>query len=206
MPLPERLRSPGEEVVVDVRPHACTLAGPVFLALVGIAAVGAAAAVGVSVALGWVLIGVLALVLVHLVVRYLRWRGTNLVVTSERLIRRNGVLSRRSREIPLAFVSDLSYRQSLLGRMVGAGDLVVDSVGPTGAVVFTSLAHPAEVQRDIARLMVTRRIQAGTGRPSLPEQLEQLADLRERGILNDAEFESTKARLLRGRWDEQRAT
>ena len=37
---------------------------------------------------------------------------------------------------------------------------------------------------------------AATPAASLPEQLQQLADLRDRGVLTTAEFEAKKAQLL----------
>ncbi len=198
MPFPERLLNEGEEVVVDVRPHAWALAGPVLIAVVVIGGGAAGAAFHVPTVLGWALVAVLALALLHLVARYLRWRATMLVVTSDRLIRRSGVLSRHGQEIPLAHLTDISYRQSIFERVIGAGDLILESAGRDSEEVFRSLPHPDTIQNEIYRLMSARQ---GDARPgwslSLPEQLEKLADLRRRGVINDAEFESTKARLLR---------
>jgi membrane protein YdbS with pleckstrin-like domain len=198
MPFPDRLLNQDEEVVVDLRPHPCVLAGPVLLAVVLIVVAAIGAAVQVPDAVGWVLIVVLALALVHLLGRYARWRSTSLVVTNDRLIHRSGVISKRGREIPLSRLTDISYRQGILDRLIGAGDLRLESAGRDGEEVFASLPHPATIQNEIYRLMSARRL-AGSSLPlSLPEQLEKLADLRRRGVLSDAEFESTKARLLQG--------
>jgi uncharacterized membrane protein YdbT with pleckstrin-like domain len=200
MPFPERLLNPGEEVVVDLRPHAYVLAGPVLLAVILIAAAGVASAAKVPTAVGWVLLVVLALALVHLVARYLRWRSTSLVVTNDRLIRRSGVVSRQGREIPLSHLTDISYRQSLFERVVGAGDLILESAGRDSEEVFSTIPRPAEVQNEIYRLMSDRQaVRSPAPLLSLPEQLEKLSDLHRRGVLSDAEFASTKARLLGGR-------
>jgi membrane protein YdbS with pleckstrin-like domain len=200
MPFPSRLLNEGEEVVVDLRPHALVLAGPVLLAVLLIAVAAVGAALQVPSAVGWVLVVLLALALVRLVVRYLRWRSTNLIVTTDRLVRRSGVLARRGREIPLDHLSDISYRQSLLERVIGAGDLILESAGRDSQEVFPALPRPAEVQNEIYRLMSQRQGSARVGwqpRPlSLPEQLEKLADLHRRGVLSDAELRAGKDRLL----------
>jgi uncharacterized membrane protein YdbT with pleckstrin-like domain len=199
MPFPDRLLNEGEQVVVDVRPHPWALAGPVLLAVVLIAAAAVASALAVPTAVAWALVGLLALALLRLVYRYLRWRTTSLVVTDDRLIRRSGFIAKRGREIPLSHLTDISYRQNIFDRIIGAGDLILESAGRDSREVFLSIPHPASVQNEIYRLMSAR--QEG-GRPartlSLPEQLEKLADLRQRGVLSQAEFESTKARLLQG--------
>jgi hypothetical protein len=126
------------------------------------------------------------------------WRATTLVVTNDRLIRRSGVLSKNGREIPLSQLTDISYRQNIFNRIIGAGDVVLESAGRESEEVFPSLPHPAEIQNEIYGLMSARhgRTVAPTASLSLPEQLEKLADLRQRGVLSDAEFASTKARLL----------
>jgi uncharacterized membrane protein YdbT with pleckstrin-like domain len=199
MPFPARLLNEGEDVVVDVRPHAWVLAGPVLVAAVFIAAAAVGAAVAVPTAVGWVLVALLALALVHLVARYVRWRWTSLVVTTDRLIRRSGLIAKSGREIPLSHLTDISYRQTLFGRIIGCGDLILESAGRDSQEVFFSLPHPASVQNEIYRLISARPGAAASGRAlSLPEQLEKLADLRVRGVLSDAEFESTKSRLLQG--------
>jgi uncharacterized membrane protein YdbT with pleckstrin-like domain len=197
MPFPARLLNEGEEVVVDLRPHPWVLAGPVLVAVVFIAAAAVGAAVTVPTPVGWVLIGLLVLALARLVARYLRWRWTSLIITTDRLIRRSGLISKAGREIPLSHLTDISYRQGLFDRIIGCGDLILESAGRDSQEVFVDLPHPATIQNDIYRLISARQDAPATGRMlSLPEQLEKLADLRRQGVLSAAEFESTKARLL----------
>jgi membrane protein YdbS with pleckstrin-like domain len=198
MPIPARLLNEGEDVVVDVRPHAWTLAGPLALAGLAVAAAALGAAYGVPPLAAWALVAVMAAALLHLLGRWLRWRSTSLVVTTERIVARRGVLARTGREIPMGQLADVSYRQSLLGRVIGAGDLLVSSSGSDGVEVFADLPHPEEIERDVHAVLPARSGRTGGGL-SLPEQLEKLDELRRRGVLSDAEFAATKARLLGGR-------
>ncbi len=202
MRFPGRMLTPGEEVVLDVRPHWWYLTAPVALLLIVIVGSLYAAFAGPSWT-DWVALVVLVLAAAWMLRRYIRWTSTRLVVTTGRLIRRTGVLARSGREIPLAALTDVSYRQTLWGRFIGEGDLLLESAGRDGREVFPDLPHPAEIQREIAsQVDLARRQVAGpstAGPPSslsIPAQIEQLDGLRRRGLITDAEFEVKKVQLL----------
>jgi membrane protein YdbS with pleckstrin-like domain len=202
MPFSGPLLHDGEEVVLDVRPHWWYLAGPVVVLAVVIVGAVMVAVNSVPSAVDWVTIGVLALAVMWLVGRYTRWVSTSLVVTTSRLIRRSGVLARSGREIPLAALTDVSYHQRLLQRLIGAGDLLLESAGRQGQEVFPDLPRPARIQLAIATQVDRARGQAGlagsgqAGPWSIPDQIEQLDGLRRRGLITDAEFQAKKAQLL----------
>jgi membrane protein YdbS with pleckstrin-like domain len=203
MPIPARLLNEGEEVAVDVRPHWWYLAGPVLT--LGLVIMGAitAAALSTPAWVDWVALGALALAVAWLLGRYVRWVSTSLVVTNCRLISRSGVLVRNGREIPLAALTDISYHQSLLERLIGAGDVLLESAGRDGREVFPDLPRPARIQQVIAaQLDLMRRaapVNAGSHGPEawpIAAQIEQLDALRRRGLISDAEFEAKKTQLL----------
>ena len=119
MTFPRRLLTEGEEVVVELRPHWAFLGWP----LVATAA-AVALAVGIDVAfphapagVGDVLLGVFAVAALWLAGRTLRWVTTSLVLTTTRLVQRSGVLGRRALELRLERINELSYHQSLPGRV-----------------------------------------------------------------------------------------
>jgi uncharacterized membrane protein YdbT with pleckstrin-like domain len=199
MPFPARLLNDGEVVVVDVRPHWSYLAGPVLVLAVVIAGGLTAAIESVPSWADWVAIGVLVLAAAWLVGRYIRWASTSLVVTSSRLISRTGVMARNGREIPLAALTDISYHQSLLERVIGAGDVLLESAGRDGQEVFPDLPRPAQIQQAIAIQVDRMRGQNGratTTTLSISTQIDELDALRRRGLLTDAEFEAKKTQLL----------
>jgi hypothetical protein len=202
MPFSGPLLHDGEEVVIDVRPHWWYLAGPVAVLAAVIVAAVVVAVHSLPSAVNWITIGGLGLAVIWLVARYIRWVSTSLVVTTSRLIRRSGVLARSGREIPLAALTDISYHQRLLQRLIGAGDLLLESAGRQGQEVFPDLPRPARIQLVIATEVDRVRIQARPGSPaqpgpwSIPAQIEQLDGLRRRGLITDAEFQAKKAQLL----------
>ncbi|HEX2043651.1 MAG TPA: PH domain-containing protein [Acidimicrobiales bacterium] len=201
MPFPRRLLNEDEEVVVDVRPHWIVMARP-FLALAG--AIAAAIVVSAKTDNDPLLLVVLAVVLVVLVwflYRLARWATTNLVVTSDRLIVRSGIVAKRGREIPLERINDITVTQSIVNRLLRSGDLVVESAGERGQESFPECPRPTRVQNEIYVQMEAardRELDRQVGRRPLSplEQLEKLDELRQRGVISQAEFEVKKAKLL----------
>ncbi len=201
MPFPRRLLNEGEEVVVDVRPHWVVMTGP-SLALA--ASVAAAVFVSARTANDVLLLAVLVTVLVVLawfLYRLARWATTNLVVTSDRLIVRSGIVRKRGREIPLERIDHITVTRSILDRLLASGDLVVESAGERGEESFPECPRPTRVQNEIYVQMEAARDrelerQAGR-RPLSPfEQLEKLHELWQRGVITQAEFDVKKAKLL----------
>ena len=156
MPFPRRLLNENEVVILDLRPHWWVLVGSAVLL-----AISLGLAIAVSVAVSGVahdplLIASLLLVLFVLarfVRRYARWATTNMVLTSERLILRAGVFAKSGREIPLERVNDLTYRQGFFERVIGAGDLLVESGGERGQQVLRMVPNPMRVQQAIYKQM-----------------------------------------------------
>lgn len=202
MGYPQRFLGEGEAVVVDVRPHWWYLSRPVALVVVVIAGSITAIVETVSSWLLWVSLAVLGASLVWLACRYARWATTHLIVTTTRLIDRRGLLARRGREIPLCSLSDIGYRQSVFGRILGMGDVLLESAGRDSKEVFADLPRPAEIQNEIYRQLEAWRRPAFTaagptpGGPTVLDQIDQLDQLRRRGLLTDSEFEAKKSRLL----------
>ena len=187
--------APGEKVVVEVRPHWWYLAGPVAVLAAVIAGAITALVEDVPTWADWLILGVLALAALWLVGRYLRWVTTRLVVTSNRIIDRRGILGRAAREIPLSAVADIGYHQTIFERIIGAGDVLIESAGRDGREVFPDLPRPAAIHNEIYTCMQRYRGGYGAG-PSIPEQIDQLDQLRRRGVISEAEFAAKKAALL----------
>lgn len=201
MAFPKKYLNDGEEIIVDLRPHWFFLFGPT-VALV--AALALAVWVGTGDPADYVLFPVLALAVVGLLyflVRVSQWMTTDFVLTTDRLIYRKGVVSRSGREIPLERVNDVSFTQTLFQRMLRAGDLLVESGGERGQSAFGHFADPQGIQNEIHRAIeaaAARDAARMTGRRELSplEQLEKLEELRQRGVISQAEFDLKKQNLL----------
>lgn len=201
MAFPRKLLNEGEEVVVDLRPHWLFLAKPVgalvLVIVVAIIAVNQHAPRLVK----WALLALLGVAVVWSLIRYAKWATTNFTVTTDRIVHRTGVLAKHGREIPLDRLNDISYRQSFFERLVGIGDLLVESAGERGQETFPDLPKPGLLQNEIYRQIEAQKNRmadrmAGRRELSIPEQIEKLDELRQRGIISQAEFDAKKSQLL----------
>ncbi len=144
---------PGENLLVEVRPHWSFLTGPLAVSAVVIA-IGVALDVGIphtSVALHWVEGLVVAVPCVWLAARVVRWRNTRVVLTSMRIIERWGVLSRQQAETMLAQVASVTVVQTMVGRIIGSGRIELEVRGDGELRWLADVRKPAVVRRVIHR-------------------------------------------------------
>ncbi|MEU7818088.1 PH domain-containing protein [Pseudonocardia sp. NPDC049154] len=132
MAYPDELLVEGERVVLHTRPHWKMLVLPVLVFLVVVGA-GSFLAALVS-AQSWALVarvglGVVGAVLVgrFTVLPFVRWRTTHFVVTTRRVLVREGVLSRSGMDIPMSRINTVQFRHTVAERMLGCGTLVIES-------------------------------------------------------------------------------
>ena len=200
-PFPRKYLNEGEEVVLDLHPHWWVFVKPALFCAVAVIATVVVAALEINDPLFLVFLVLDAMGVLWFAARYASWTTTNFVVTTDRLITRKGVLSKQGREIPLERVNDISSHQSVFERVIGAGDLVIESGGERGQQVINDVAKPFKVQNEVYRQIELAQARdadrmAGRRELSVPEQLEKLDELRQRGIISQAEFDAKKAQLL----------
>jgi uncharacterized membrane protein YdbT with pleckstrin-like domain len=209
MPYPKQLVNQGENVVLDLRPHWWYFSKHIFTGIPLLILLVLLFEVHGDVrkysgAVYFVLLLVWALWLAY---EYLQWRFTYFVVSDQRVVFRTGVVAKHGVEIPLERISNINFNQNIWNRIIGAGDLAIESAGREGQTTFDNVRHPDGVQQEIYRQMeVNARRQAGWHAPQMPapapaspsiaEQIQQLATLRDQGHITPAEFEAKKAELL----------
>jgi uncharacterized membrane protein YdbT with pleckstrin-like domain len=151
--------------------------------------------------LGYISIALIVACAVWLALRYAKWANTNFVITSDRIIFRSGVVAKSGIEIPLERVNNVLFSQSVFERLLGAGDLLIESGGEAGQQRFTDVRRPERVQNLIhAQMEVneSRRFGNTASGTDVASQLEKLEGLFERGTLSQEEFDEQKRRLLDG--------
>lgn len=155
MAFPRKLLGPGEEIVVEARPNWSVLVWPTTIAAVVIAGCIAILVVWSSAPLvvGYIFAGISVLAFVWYLAQIVEWRSRLLVITTSRVVYRWGVIRRTGREIPLDRVQDVTYQQSFIERLAGAGSLTIESAGSSGQEPFPDVRHPAELQSLINQLL-----------------------------------------------------
>ena len=198
---------PEEQLVLNLRPHWWTFT-PALAALVAavVAGVWVLAATD-SQPLRAVTAAVVLTVLVWFVTRYVQWYTTELVLTSDRLIYRSGVIAKSGIEIPLDRINTIFFNQKIWERLIGVGDLMVESASASGAQHFDNMKRPSRIQNEIYLQKESledrrrRRVDLPSPTASSPQEdvagrILQLSELLQAGAITPEEFERKKAELL----------
>ena len=198
MPFPRELLNVDEDIVLDIHPHWLFFAEPVLSGLALLALTIVLAVTVGNAGLTLFMLVLVAAVLIWGLWRLATWRSTHFVITSDRLVYRAGVIAKRGIQIPLERVNNVNFKQGLLERIVGAGDLLVESAGEDGQQRFTDVRHPDQIQNIIHAEMNAneRRTQEVTAPVDRASQLEKLEGMLQRGTLTREEFEAEKRRIL----------
>jgi uncharacterized membrane protein YdbT with pleckstrin-like domain len=163
----DRSLAVGEQSVEVLHPHWKTLVGPVLGAFLIVAAllVGEVAIPGgKDAAVERLAAAVLAVVLLMwwLIYPLLRWRTTRYELTTRRMRLRTGVVARNGSDIPLSRITDVSFRKSLLDRLLGCGTLVVESAGEHAEIILREVPHVERVSATLFQLVEDERLRAAT--------------------------------------------
>jgi uncharacterized membrane protein YdbT with pleckstrin-like domain len=199
---PRKLLNPGEAIVLDLHPHWRIFLAPVALLAVGLAALWAVAVrVQPDEPLLTYAAGLpAALALLWLLWRWILWKTTHFVLTSDRVVYRSGVISKQGQNIPLERINNVAFTQSVGERLLRVGDIVIESAGETGRQTFSDVHNPSRVENTIVAEMEKAQARDDTrlGRATLSvaDELAKLDDLRRQGLITEEEFAAQRSRLL----------
>jgi len=92
------------------------------------------------------------------VVRWLgEWWVEQFVITDQRVLLVSGLLTRKVAVMPLTKVTDLTFQRSIMGRLLGYGEFIVESAGQVQALSRISyLPHPEQLYHDVSALLFAR--------------------------------------------------
>jgi uncharacterized membrane protein YdbT with pleckstrin-like domain len=152
------------------------------------------------------------IVLISAFFDYLRWNNEQYVVTDHRVIQIRGIFNKAVIDSSLDKINDIELRQSWIGRIFGFGDIEILTGSDIGINSLRKIADPLDFKR--AMLEAKQEHSRGYGyldpqavaayvQPSsagaqndIEQTLRKLADLRDQGLLSQAEFEAKKRELL----------
>jgi uncharacterized membrane protein YdbT with pleckstrin-like domain len=131
---------PGESVMYRARLHRIVYAAPV---------VWIAVALSLLIAQAWLPGGIVAFGgLLLLLIRWIDVITSEFAVTSERIVIKVGFIRRRSLELLLGQVEAIAVDQSILGRILGYGTIVIVGTGGTREP-FRTMSSPLDFRRQV---------------------------------------------------------
>ena len=197
-----------EKVILITHPHWITLTLPALITVAGII-------VGffINTLAGGFIVGLMALVGFGLYFLYkILERQSNLwAVTNLRVIDEYGVFSKNAKESPLDKINNVSFHQSLAGRIFGFGEVQIQTAAEVGATTYKMVTRPSELKDAITRMkeegkdhLIRRQAEELAGaisagqkaKADIAAEIEKLYDLKQRGILSEEEYLSAKKRLF----------
>ena len=165
---------------------------------------------------GWLVLLAVIVLVIDTIIQFAQWQTTRFAITDQRVAYQSGFFHRRGVSIPLNRVNNVNFHQNLMARMLNNGVVIIESAGETGDSVFENIPDPEHVrnvifaQVEADEVADSKRSAAdlreaiqGTSLtppppsvPSTTDRLEQLTDLRDRGLVTPEEFEVKRQEIL----------
>jgi len=148
---------PGEKIVYETRLHWIILAWQAIFALIFLFAPGAALLYFYhdNTNVDWFAGLLMAAGVIVILAGTIRRNATEMAVTNKRVLIKQGITSRRTLEILLQKVESIAVEESMMGRALGFGTVIVKGTGGTPES-FRMMASPLEfrshVEQQIAAL------------------------------------------------------
>ncbi len=162
----------GERLVLRLHPHGKTMLRPAaILAVILAAAIAIVIVLPATASHLWQIrlaIGAVATAAaaIWFGVPFLRWRTTTYEMTNRRLRLREGIVTRIGRDFPLSRISDVSFSQGVVDRLLGCGRLIVESPGEQGQLVLTEIPDVRRVQAVLFELVGDESSRSGGPDPA----------------------------------------
>ena len=154
----------------------------------------------------WSLLLLLALVypLWHLTATALFWYNRRYIITNRRVIEMRGVFNKVMGDSSLEKVTDVVLEQSAMGRLFGFGDVEILTASDVGVSLLKTIANPIGFK---VRMLDQKESLLGIGdlasegegaveATDVPQLIQELDELRQKGVLTAEEFQAKKQELL----------
>lgn len=188
-----------------------------FLLAAALVVIGIVIVLKVPSVWGWL---VVVAGVVYWLLRYSAWKVNLWVVTNFRVIDESGLVTHYAKESPLDKINNVSYDQTVLGRVFNYGHVEIQTAAEAGATDYFNVNHPKKLKdtitaaqaeyknwqfgnqaQQMAAAMDARNVgQVAPSRaadaPAIAQELERLFELKMKGALSEEEYNRAKARLL----------
>src|ERR1700733_9679090 len=197
----------GEKILLVTYSSWISLVWPVILALAGLVI-----CYFIGLHWGWI---AAVLGLLCFLIPYFSWKVNIWVVTNYRVIDETGLFSHYAKESPLDKINNVSYDQTLGGRLFNFGHVKIQTAAELGATDYYNVNYPKRLKDTItaaqseyrnlefsnqaARMAAAMGIHTNAGTaaaPNIAAELERLFELKMKGGLSEEEYNRAKDRLL----------
>lgn len=161
---------------------------------------------------GYIIILVVAL---YPLIEYIKWKHNIWCVTNFRVVEESGFFSRHSKESPLDKINNVEYDQSFWGRLIGFGNVDIQTAAELGETIHELIHHPKKLKDTIthaqeeykkiqianhatqlAEAIARTNIVAQPSQQMIADELHKLFELMQKGAITQEEFAAQKKRLM----------
>jgi uncharacterized membrane protein YdbT with pleckstrin-like domain len=141
--------------------------------------------------------------------KIIKWWNESYIITNRRVIQTEGIVNKHVIDSSLEKVNDVVLSQSVLGRMMGYGDVEILTASEIGVNRFERISGPVRFKtemlnqkEDMGKLDdFGRRADRALDAPAptasdIPELIAELDELRRKGLISEQEFAEKRQKLM----------
>jgi hypothetical protein len=172
--------------------------------------------------IGWIAVVVAVVPAVELARIFLDWLNERYIITNRRVMEVKGIINKNVSDSALEKVNDVKMQQSMVGRVLGYGTVQIITGSDIGVNSFHRISNPVRFKREMLNAKErlhepvsplkpeqapdfsppTHAVESTTAEPDaeaaarIPDLIVELAELRQKGIISETEFQAKKKELL----------
>jgi len=172
--------------------------------------------------IGWLAVILSVVPFAELLRNFLDWLNERYMITNRRVIEVKGIINKHVRDSALEKVNDVDLKQSIVGRILGYGTVQIITGSDIGINMFHRISNPIRLKRAMlnakeelrSRTPSAKTDEQASPRPpgpvvetvvpdlplstktNIPDLIVELAELRQKGIVSEEEFQTKKKELL----------
>jgi hypothetical protein len=150
------------------------------------------------------------------------WLNERYIITNRRVMEVKGIINKNVSDSALEKVNDVKMQQSMVGRVLGYGTVQIITGSDIGVNSFHRISNPVRFKREMLNAKErlhepvsplkpeqapdfsppTHAVESTTAEPDaeaaarIPDLIVELAELRQKGIISETEFQAKKKELL----------
>jgi uncharacterized membrane protein YdbT with pleckstrin-like domain len=156
---------------------------------------------------------IILLTAIYPMIEYINWKYNLWAVTNMRVVDESGFFTRYSKESPLDKINNVEYNQPVMGRILGYGNVDIQTAAEMGETKYTLIHHPkllkdtiTHAQEEYKKIQITSQAtqlaaaiaqhSSGLSQKMIADELDKLFALLQKGAITQDEYAAQKNRLL----------
>lgn len=196
-----------EQILLITRQHWIKLVLPIFVWLVA-----ASLLIWLADTTGFIITLVAAM---YPILEYLNYKSNLWCVTNLRVVDESGFFSRYSKESPLDKINNVEYDQSIWGRLLGYGNVDIQTAAELGETTYEMIHHPKLLKDTIthaqeqyksnqltnqatqlAKAIAASNVTSPVSQQMVADELHKLFELLQKGAITQDEYAAQKRKLI----------